>query len=310
MKRHPLIILLMITGLLSLGLVYGQPAGNGSLTTPGVETEVKADDIYNQFKGMDKPYQGSLPWEENTKFKATIAKYNAKICMAAYKATLHDPLPGEEYNIALAADLLAGKVVQPGEIFSQNNTIGPYTEQRGYRAGPTYAGTQVTTTIGGGVCKIASLLYNVVTFSNMPVVMRSAHSMTVPYVPPGQDATVYYGVKDFRFLNDTGQPVVIWAQKVGHTLYMALYGSKVPPTVTWHHQVLKRTKYWTEYRQNYSLAPGEERVVMPGMEGLIVRSWVTIKNPDGQVSTVPKGLSCYNASPCIIERGPGKVNRQ
>ncbi|WP_238472951.1 VanW family protein [Desulforamulus profundi] len=97
----------------------------------------------------------------------------------------------------------------PGKIFSQNNTIGPYTSYKGYQTGPTYAGCNVTRTVGGGVCKIASLLYNVATLSDLKVIMRSPHSMTVPYVSPGQDATVFYGVKDFRFINDTEGPVVI-----------------------------------------------------------------------------------------------------
>ncbi|MEW6063874.1 hypothetical protein P378_07095 [Desulforamulus profundi] len=53
---------------------------------------------------------------------------------------------------------------------------------------------------------------------------------------------------------------------------MALYGVKEPPKVTWYHRVTKRAKYWTVRRLNRNLAPGEEKVVMPGQEGLIVKS--------------------------------------
>ncbi|MEW6063872.1 MAG: hypothetical protein ACOY3U_00050 [Bacillota bacterium] len=52
---------------------------------------------------MDRSYDGPLPWENDTKFIKRITKYNATIKMAAYKATLHDPLPGEGFNIGLAA---------------------------------------------------------------------------------------------------------------------------------------------------------------------------------------------------------------
>ncbi len=55
--------------------------------------------------------------------------------MAAFCSVLINPLPGEEYNVQLAAKSLSGKVVQPGEVFSQNQSIGPYTEDRGYRKG-------------------------------------------------------------------------------------------------------------------------------------------------------------------------------
>lgn len=265
--------------------------------------EAGDEDIYNHFRGMEKAYQGPLPWDNDPRFIEAAQKNNTPVLMAAYRATLPDPILAEGYNIGLAAEQLAGKVVKTGEIFSQNDAIGPYTEGRGYRAGPTYAGNTLVTTVGGGVCKIATMLYNVVTFSDLKVVMRYAHSMTVPYVPPGQDATVYYGARDFRFENNSSGPVLIWAQKDGDTLYMALYGQKKPPGVTWHHKVIKRTKYWTLNRYNGSLAPGREEVVSPGQDGYIVRSWVTVEYPDGTVVSKKKGISYYNAAPRILEQG-------
>ena len=264
----------------------------------------KAYDIYKQFIGMDKSYSGPLPWEYTARFRNTLEKNNTPVLMAAYKATLPDPIKAEGYNIGLAARQLAGKVVQPGEIFSQNTAIGPYTEYRGYQAGPTYAGNQLVTTVGGGVCKIASMLYNLATFCDLKIIMRSCHSMTVPYVPPGQDATVYYGVKDLRFLNNTKGPILIWSEKVDDTLYMAFYGQQKPPKVTWHHEIKKCTKYWTEYRYNPSLPPGNEKTIMPGQNGYVVKSWVIVEYPDGKVVKKDKGTSWYSASPCIIERGP------
>ncbi|KJS18529.1 MAG: VanW family protein [Peptococcaceae bacterium BRH_c4b] len=301
MKKIPLLaIAILISSLLLL-----TPSFSQNQTHP---QETTSDDykIYRDFKDMEKPYQGPLPWEKDTVFLEAVKKNNTPVLMAAYKATLHDPILSEAYNISLAAEHLAGTMVKPGEIFSQNNTIGPYARHRGYRDGPTYAGNHLVTTVGGGVCKIATMLYNVVTFSDMQIVMRSSHSMIVPYVPPGQDATVYYGVRDFRFLNDTGTPVLIWSRKVGNSLFMALYGSKKPPRVTWHHKVIKRAVFWTEYRFNPSLQPGTEKEVMPGMDGYIVKSWVTVEKPGGTVLTKDKGTSYYNAFPRIMERGPQK----
>ena len=182
MLKYISVIFLVCLSLLYQTPVYSQ--GKEDFSIEKIEQGVNADDIYNHFKGMDRSYDGPLPWENDTKFIKRITKYNATIKMAAYKATLHDPLPGEGFNIRLAARQLAGTVVQPGKIFSQNNTIGPYTSYKGYQTGPTYAGCNVTRTVGGGVCKIASLLYNIATLSDLKVIMRSPHSMTVPYVPP------------------------------------------------------------------------------------------------------------------------------
>ncbi|HZK18410.1 MAG TPA: VanW family protein [Clostridia bacterium] len=261
-------------------------------------------EIYREFPGMEKPYEGPLPWDGEGDFIEAVGKHITPVKMAAYKATLPNPVESESYNIGLAAKQLAGTVVRPGETFSQNSVLGPYTEQRGFRTGPTYVGNRHITTVGGGVCKVASMLYNVTTFSDLKAITRHHHSMTVPYVPPGQDATVYYGAKDFRFLNDTDSPILIWSQKIDNTLYMALYGRKKPPEVTWAHLVKNRTDFSTEYRHNPKLPPGTEKEISSGQDGYVIVSWVSVKKPDGTVTVKKKGTSWYNASPRIVERGP------
>ncbi len=141
-----------------------------------------------------------------------------------------------------AARYVAGTVLQPGEVFSQNAVAGPYTEDRGYRIGPTYVGTSYIETIGGGVCKIASTLYNVAVLSDFVITERHNHGMPVPYVPYGQDATVAYGAKDIRFKNNTGPPVLLWARGIDNVLYIAAYGSATPPRIVWNHDVIEVIK--------------------------------------------------------------------
>lgn len=245
-----------------------------------------------------------LPWTGNKQVEALKKKHNTPLLMAAYRARLPDPIMDEAYNIDLAAKMLAGTVVAPGEVFSMNRRLGPYTRERGFKNGPMYAGNRIVPAVGGGVCKIASLLYNVVILSDLQVVERHPHYMTVPYVPPGQDATVAYGAYDFRFKNTSGGPILIWADMVGDTLYMAVYGQKRPPLVTWHHETLSRSKFWTRVQYNPSLPPGTEREVIPGHEGVVVRSWLTIKTADGKIIRRDLGTDCYRACPRVVERSP------
>ena len=242
-----------------------------------------------------------LPWEADDAFIKAREKYNANVLMAAYHTVLPDPLPGEEYNVQLAARLLAGTVVYPGEVFSQNATIGPYDESKGFREGPTYIGSVHTKTIGGGVCKIASTLYNVVVLSNLEVVERHAHSMPVPYVPYGQDATVSYGQSDFRFRNNTRQPVLIWSEGIDNMLFIAFYGQNKPPAVEWIHVVIERQKAPTIYRKNLSLPYGTEKQVLEGMDGVAVKSWVTVTNPDKTAYKKYMGISSYKPMTHVIE---------
>lgn len=248
--------------------------------------------------------QEPLPWEGDPHFVAAVTENGARVLMARYSAVFPGPTPGELYNVGLSAQRLAGTVVRAGEVFSQNSLLGPYTGEKGYQEGPIFKGNQVVNSTGGGVCKVASLLYNVAVLCNFTVLERHNHSMTVPYVPPGQDATVFYGSKDFCFRNDSSGPVVIWAETVDNTLHIAAYGQEKPPEVTWRHEVVKQVDYWTVYRTNPDLAPGTEEVIIPGQKGCQVRSTALVKGKDGRVEEKDLGESWYNVQPQVIERGP------
>lgn len=244
----------------------------------------------------------TLPWNNNPNFIKAVKDNATPILMGNFKATLHDPIGGEIFNISHAADLLAGQVIKPEQVFSQNTSIGPYTKERGFKSGPMYVGNSVTTAYGGGVCKIATLLFNVVILSDLEIIQRFTHSMTVPYVPAGQDATVYYGAKDFVFKNNTDGNVLIWAQMVDKTLYMAMYGTKRPPTVTWHHEILRRTPSWNIYRTNNKLKQGTQNTITEGHEGIVVRSSISTIYEGGTKKTTNFGIKYYAPCPSLIER--------
>lgn len=243
-----------------------------------------------------------LPWEADRDFIKARLRNDTNVLLGAYRTVLRDPLPGEEYNVHLAASLLAGSVIKPGEVFSQNSTIGPYTEEKGFEKGPTYIGTTLTTTIGGGVCKIASTLYNVAVLSNLKIVERHNHSMPVPYVPYGQDATVAFGVKDIRFRNDTGSDIMIWAQGIENVLYMAFYGSQPAPTIEWTHEVVEIRKAPVKYKINPQLGADEQRPLLEGMDGAVVKSWITISTRNS-VNVKYMGVSDYKPMPHLMEKG-------
>ena len=78
--------------------------------------------------------------------------YPGTLIHSYVQTTLPDPLPGEEYNVGLAARMLAGTVVQVGQVFSMNGTLGPRTKEKGFREGPAYSGGQIIRVTGGGIC--------------------------------------------------------------------------------------------------------------------------------------------------------------
>lgn len=243
----------------------------------------------------------NMPWRNDKDFLRAKEKYNTPILIAGFCAVLKNPLPGEEYNVNLASKKIKGQVIKPSKIFSQNSAIGPYTKLRGFKEGASYIGNNIIMTEGGGVCKIATTLYNLVVLSNLEVIERHNHSMPINYVPYGQDATVAYGVKDFRFTNTTQNSILIWAEMIGNRLYMGFYGSEKPPKVEWNHEVTNITKPSIKYIKNENLNPGEMKTVLEGMDGATVKSTITILYNNGHYIIKNMGISNYKPLPRVIE---------
>ena len=136
-------------------------------------------------------------------------------------------------NIALAAKLVDGTVVDPGQTFSLNAAMGPRTANRGFDYAPVIASDNVLRQgVGGGVCQYATTLFNAVFFAGLPVVEREAHSIYISHYPTGRDATVSWGSADFKFKNDTAKSIMIRSWIDGGALTVALVG-KTGRTVTY-----------------------------------------------------------------------------
>jgi vancomycin resistance protein VanW len=251
--------------------------------------------------------RGPREWRPDPQaFAATLRQAGASVEMSRFTTNFRHATPSQEANIALSARRLTGVIVAPGAVFSYNRVVGPYTEANGYGWGRMFVGNRIVPTIGGGVCQGASTLYNAVLLAGLQVVERHPHGLTVPYLPPGRDATVTdTGGLDFRFRNNSGGPVVLWAEAVNRELTVAIYGTKAPPRVRIETEVLRRYPFTTEYVQDPRLPAGTEEVVAPGQEGAASRTWLVVETPNG---TVRRLLSqdTYRPSPRIVRRGTGR----
>ena len=126
-------------------------------------------------------------------------------------------------NIRLAAEAIDGARLAPGEIFSFNETVGERTMAAGYKEAVVIEGNRFIPGIGGGICQVSSTLFNAANQAHLEIVERHHHSLPVGYVPPGQDATVFYAVLDFKFKNTTKEPLVLRTWVEGGTLTIKIY---------------------------------------------------------------------------------------
>lgn len=112
-------------------------------------------------------------------------------------------------NIALAARSIDQTIVQPGETFSYNETLGPTTKQNGYQKARIFVAGKEEKGYGGGVCQVSSTLYNAALIAGLEITERHPHSRAVHYVEEGKDAATSYGSIDLKFINNKLHPIII-----------------------------------------------------------------------------------------------------
>lgn len=168
---------------------------------------------------------------EEVKPEITSEKLNKGITeIGSYSTPIVDKQESRVNNIELASQKIDYKKLAPGEEFSFNRTVGKRTEARGYEQAPviikTEDGYKKGFGVGGGVCQLATTLYNAVEKAGMEITERHVHSKNVGYVPKGQDATVSYGAVDFKFKNNRNFPVMIRVYSTKSTLTVKLFENR------------------------------------------------------------------------------------
>jgi hypothetical protein len=126
-------------------------------------------------------------------------------------------------NLRLAAQAINNFQLSPGKQFSFNKTVGPRTPQRGYEKAGIFVNKELVDGYGGGICQVSSTLYNAVRDAGLTVVERHSHSLPVPYVADGKDATVSYGTLDFKFRNNRETPVSLKTSVEGNVLTIEIF---------------------------------------------------------------------------------------
>lgn len=113
-------------------------------------------------------------------------------------------------NIRVAAGSVTGHYYLPGEEFSMLSLVGVVDKSTGYLEAGTYENGAVVQGIGGGICQLATTIYDAALRAELEITERRNHSMVASYVPYAWDAMVYaQGGRDFKFINNTGNPIYI-----------------------------------------------------------------------------------------------------
>lgn len=210
-------------------------------------------------------------------------------------------------NIILSSNAINGTVLMPNDIFSFNDRVGPRTRDRGYLDAPVIFKGELVEGLGGGVCQVSSTIYNSVLMSNLKIIERVNHSIPSTYVPKGLDATVSYGVLDFKFQNTLSQPIYIESNVHGNQLTIKIYGLKTDNRVvkieTKETEFVKRG---TEIKQDPHLLQGMQRVEQEGRDGYKITTYRIVYENGVEVERNVVSKDYYKPQKQIIIKGTKK----
>ncbi len=129
------------------------------------------------------------------------------------------------HNIKVGAAAVNGTLLKPGEEFSLVKVLGDVDEKSGYLPELVIKDNKTIPEFGGGLCQIGTTVFRAALYSGLPITERRNHSYRVAYYEPaGMDATIYIPKPDFRFVNDTGNYVIIQSRISGNDIYFDFWG--------------------------------------------------------------------------------------
>ena len=272
----------------------------------GVDLAMSVDEAQKEVDSEDK---------DEYKFKLVITKADKTINDLGLEAfpyeisefsTKYDASNvNRSTNLKIAAGKINGIVLMPGEEFSYNKVVGKRTVEEGYKDAKIYADGGVVDGLAGGICQISSTLYNAVLLANLEVTERYNHTYTTSYLPAGRDATVVWGAKDFKFVNNRSYPIKIEAS-VGNGIAefkfhgiaeKTEYEIKILPVVT------SSIPFSIAYEDDPTLPAGVEHLKQGGHAGCRVTTYKEVRLNGTTISKDIITTDTYSPMKKIIVRG-------
>ena len=191
--------------------------------------------------------------------------------------TPHSSNANRTNNLELACAALNGLVLNPGETFSFNDTLGERTAAKGYKSAPAYSGNDLVNQVGGGICQVSSTLYCSTLLADLEIVARTNHGFPVSYIDYGMDATVSWRSPDFKFRNSTNYPIKIEAEVSGGYVSIQILGTDEKDYYVEMSYVISETyKPDTEYKDfkaNNAEGYKDGDVIEEGTTGYLVKTY-------------------------------------
>ncbi|MBE6992215.1 MAG: hypothetical protein E7430_06530 [Ruminococcaceae bacterium] len=253
-------------------------------STVGVTFDLEA--AKTGYESLD--YGGSLEipltiTEPELKYEDIEGRLYAEL-LGSCDSTLEGSTPNRKRNLELVSEAINGTVLQPGDVFSFNDTVGERTAAKGYKEAGVYIGGQTQDQLGGGICQGASSIYLAALRANLEIVERTQHDYLVTYVPMGCDATIYWQVFDFKFKNCTEFPMRIDMWVADNFVHVELWGTNISGEYAeMTYEVLASYGYDEVIEEDPEKEVGYEEITTYPYVGYTVDTYRNVYDKDGNL---------------------------
>jgi len=221
-------------------------------------------------------------------------------------------------NIETASKQFNGLFVAPGEVFSMGEHMSDVTLDNGFAEAWIIYNGRTIKGVGGGVCQVSTTLFQTVLYAGFPVVQRVPHAYRVSYYErtagggrdpklAGMDATVYFPLVDFQFVNDSPYWLLMetyyYSDHLTWKFYSTSDGRSVNINSTGPTNIVPAPKPLFEV--NSDLKNGQIKQVDWAADGSDVTVTRTVYNSDGSVKYTDVFTTHYEPWQAICQYGPG-----
>lgn len=176
---------------------------NGNSTSKKIKKIDKDKKYYVKIKSF-VTVDGNKYFSDNS---TVLSTYYSNVYSTYYSYYVNNA--SRTTNLKIASKEINGTIIQPGEEFNFNKVVGTRTAAKGYKNAHVFSDDGVTMGLAGGICQVASTMFNTVLKANVEIVERHQHSQRVSYVPLGRDAAISGNVQNFRWKNNTKYAIKI-----------------------------------------------------------------------------------------------------
>ena len=190
------------------------------------------------------------------------------------------------HNIKTACSKINQKLLLAGEEFSMDMALGDRTERNGYKTAKVIVNNELVDGLGGGICQVASTIYNTVLLSGLEVLERRNHTLPLSYIEMGRDATISQGYIDFRFRNNTGYAILIEAKTAANRVIVTIWGCEpeIKTFIRIRTRIVEKIEpEGIEKITDPSLKPGETVVIREAKPGYKVEVYRDVMDMSGKL---------------------------